>query len=124
ERLLGTENPQHAESFERLAQMHAEKLVPERQALLLSSVAKEIGPLVQSGRQAVAARFISTIKEMQDLTSTSGKNRSVAQDMLTRLETQRKTYQRSVAAFNVTYANLMARGQELLAALHDDRIEE
>jgi hypothetical protein len=61
---------------------------------------------------------------MQDLTSTSGKNRSVAQDMLARLESERKTYQKSVAAFNVTYADLMAKGQELLATLHDDRIEE
>jgi hypothetical protein len=110
--------------IEQLEKLHAEKLVPDRQTLLLSSVAKEIGPLVQSARQAVAARFIATIKEMQDLTSTSGKNRNVAMDMLTRLETERKTYQKSVAAFNVTYADLMAKGQELLAAMHDDRIEE
>ena len=108
----------------RLEKLHAEKLVPERQALLLASVSKEIGPLVQSARQAVAARFISTIKEMQDLTSTAGKNQNVAQDMLTRLENERKTYQKSVAAFNVTYSDLTAKGQELLATLHDDRIEE
>ena len=61
---------------------------------------------------------------MQDLTSTSGKNRSVAQDMLTRLESERKLYQKSVAQFNVTYSDLNAKGQELLATLHDDRIEE
>lgn len=124
ERLARQAKPEHAAGIERLEYMHAEKLVPERQALLLSSVAKEIGPLVQSARQAVAARFIATIKEIQDLTSTSGKNRSVAQDMLARLETERKTYQKSVAAFNVTYSDLMAKGQELLATLHDDRIEE
>jgi hypothetical protein len=53
-----------------------------------------------------------------------GKNRNVAQDMLTRLEAERKTYQKSVAAFNVTYTDLMAKGQELLAALNDERIEE
>lgn len=113
-----------ATGFESLEKLHAEKLVPERQALLLGAVAKEIGPLVQSARQAVAARFIATVKEMQDLTSTSGKNRNLAQDMLTRLENERKTYQKSVAAFNVTYSNLAAKGQELLATLHDDRIEE
>lgn len=110
--------------IEQLELVHAEKLVPERRARLLSAVASEIGPLVQSARQAVAARFIATIKEMQDLTSTSGKSRGVALDMLTRLETERKTYQKSVATFNVTYTDLMARGQELLAAMHDDRIEE
>ena len=124
ERLAHNEPSKLTAGIEQLEKLHAEQLVPERQALLLSSVAKEIGPLVQSARQAVAARFIATIKEMQDLTSTSGKNRSVALDMLTRLESERKTYQKSVAAYNVTYANLMARGQELLAALHDDRIEE
>jgi hypothetical protein len=111
-------------AFDLVEKLHAEKLIPERQALLLSAVAKEIGPLVQSARQAVAARFIATVKEMQDLTSTSGKNRNVAQDMLTRLENERKLYQKSVAAFNVTYSDLNARGQELLAALHDDRIED
>ena len=123
-RLAHTDGAETETGFGRLEKLHAEKLVPERQALLLAAVAKEIGPLVQSARQAVAARFISTIKEMQDLTSTSGKNQSVAQDMLTRLETERKNYQKSVAAFNVTYSDLTAKGQELLATLHDDRIEE
>ena len=111
-------------AFDRVEKLHAEKLIPERQTLLLSAVAKEIGPLVQSARQAVAARFIATVKEMQDLTSTFGKNRNVAQDMLTRLENERKLYQKSVAAFNVIYSDLNARGQELLATLHDDRIED
>ena len=122
-RLAHTDAADAETGFSRLEKMHAEKLVPERQALLLAAVAKEIGPLVQSARQAVAARFIATIKEMQDLTSTSGKNQSVAQDMLTRLEAERKNYQKSVAAFNVTYSDLTAKGQELLATLHDDRIE-
>jgi hypothetical protein len=123
-RLAHTDAADAETGFSKLEKMHAEKLVPERQALLLSAVSKEIGPLVQSARQAVAARFIATIKEMQDLTSTSGKNQSVAQDMLTRLEAERKNYQKSVAAFNVTYSDLTAKGQELLATLHDDRIEE
>jgi len=124
DRLAHKESTEQGTGIEQLEKLHAERLVPDRQALLLSSVAKEIGPLVQSARQAVAARFIATIKEMQDLTSTSGKNRETALDMLTRLETERKTYQKSVATFNVTYADLMAKGQELLATLHDDRIEE
>ncbi|MBI4192732.1 MAG: hypothetical protein HY525_19640 [Betaproteobacteria bacterium] len=124
ERLARTQTPEHSAGIEQLERLHAEKLVPERQVLLLAAVANEIGPLVQSARQAVAARFIATIKEMQDLTSTSGKHRNVAQDMLTRLETERKTYQKSVASFNITYTDLMARGQELLATLHDDRIED
>ncbi|HUO44016.1 MAG TPA: hypothetical protein VMT94_03770 [Burkholderiales bacterium] len=113
-----------ADNLRAIEKLCAEQLVPERQALLMSSVAKEIGPLVQSARQAVAARFIATVKEMQDLNAASGKNQSAAQDLLTRLEAERKTYQQSVASFNVTYANLMARGQELLATLHDDRIAE
>ena len=123
-RLAHEETADLMEGFSRLEKLHAEKLVPERQALLLSAVAKEIGPLVLSARQAVAARFIATVKEMQDLTSASGKNRSVAQDMLTRLENERKLYQKSVAAFNVIYSDLNAKGQELLATLHDDRIED
>ena len=113
-----------AAGIELIEKLHAEEVVPERQAQLLTTMAREIGPLVQSAKQAVAARFISTIKEMQDLSATSGKNRSVAQDMLSRLEAERATYQKAVASFNVTYADLMARGQELLAALHDERIEE
>src|SRR5208282_5666330 len=112
------------DSLRAIEKLCAEQIVPERQALLMSSVVKEIGPLIQSARQAVAARFISTVKEMQDLAATSGKNQNVALDLLTRLEAERKTYQQSVATFNVTYANLMARGQELLSTLHDDRIAE
>ncbi len=123
-RLAHEESAALMSAFDRVEKLHAEKLIPERQTLLLSAVAKEIGPLVQSARQAVAARFIATVKEMQDLTLTSGKNRNVAQDMLTRLENERKLYQKSVAAFNVIYSDLNARGQELLATLHDDRIED
>ena len=123
-RLAHEESSALMDGFSRLEKMHGEKLVPERQALLMSAVVKEIGPLVQSARQAVAGRFIATVKEMQDLTSTSGKNQTVAQDMLTRLENERKLYQKSVTQFNVIYSDLNARGQELLATLHDDRIEE
>lgn len=123
-RLGRAETPDLMEGLTRLEKLHAEKLVPERQALILSSVTKEIGPLVQAARQAVASRFIATVKEMQDLTSTSGKNRNVAQDMLGRMESERKLYQKAVAAFNVTYADLNAKGLELLATLHDDRIED
>jgi hypothetical protein len=118
------QSPAAQGGIELIEQVHAEKLVPDRQTRLLSAIAKEIGPLVQSARQAVAARFIATIKGIQDLQSSSGKNKSVAQDMLTRLENERKIYQKSVASFNVTYANLSAKGQELLATLHDERIEE
>ena len=123
-RLAHTESAETAAGFATLEKLQAEKLVPERQAQLLAAVTKEIGPLVQSARHAVAARFISTVREMQDLTAASGKSRNLAQDMLARLEAQRKSYQQSVATFNVTYADLMTKGQELLAALHDDRIEE
>ncbi len=123
ERMAHTEARAHTDAIERLESLHAAKLVPERQTLLLRMVASEIGPLVQSARQAVAARFIATIKEMQDLTAASGKNRSVAQAMLARLEGERRTYEKSVEVFNMTYADLTARGQELLSALHDERIE-
>lgn len=113
-----------ASGIEMLEKVHADEVVPERRAQLLATIVKEIGPLVQSAKHAVAARFIATIKEMQDLMATSGKNRSVAQDMLARLEKERAIYQKSVASFNVTYADLMNRGQELLATLHDDRIAD
>ena len=123
-RLQHREEDPAVENIRAIEKLCAEQIVPERQALLLSSVAKEIGPLVQSARQAVAARFISTVKEMQDLAAASGQNQSAAQEILARLEAERKTYQQSVATFNVTYSNLMAQGQELLAALADDRIAE
>jgi hypothetical protein len=123
-KLPGPVQPGPVAGIEFIEKLHAEEIVPERQAQLLATIAREIGPLVQSAKQAVAARFISTIKEMQDLSATSGKNRSVAQQMLSRLEAERASYQKAVASFNVTYADLMARGQELLATLHDDRIEE
>ena len=123
-RLAHAESADYTAGFEALETLQAEKLVPERKAVLLASVTKEIGPLVQSARHAVAARFIATVKEMQDLKSSAGKSRTLANDMLNRLETQRKNYQQSVASFNVTYADLMGKGQELLATLHDDRIED
>ena len=116
--------PAHDGAIERLELLHAEKLVPERRARLLAAVTSEIGPLVQSARQAVAARFIATIREMQDVTATSGKNESVAKAMLARLENERKTYEKSVAVFNRLYEDLMSRGQELLSTLHDERIED
>lgn len=108
--------------LDELMQAHV-RLVPERQSLLLATITREIGYLVTAARQAIVTRFGAITKEMQDLADASGKSRSVAQDMLTRLETERGIYQKSVAAFEVIYARLMARGQELLSALHDDQIE-
>src|SRR5258705_5349859 len=49
-RLGHTGAAESSSGIERLEKLQAENLVPERQALLLASVAKEIGPLVQSAR--------------------------------------------------------------------------
>ncbi len=115
--------PETAHGMEQIEQLLADEVVPDRQAYLLTSVSKEIGPDIQSARQAVAARFIAAIREMLDLTSSSGKNRDKAFQLLDELESERKNYTKAVETFNVTYHDLMAKGQELLATLHDDRIE-
>ena len=109
--------------IETLERLHAERLIPERQGALHADVARELAPMVQSAKQTVAAQFIATIREMQDLTATTGKNRNVALAMLNRLEEERKAYRKAVDAFDITVKKFRAEGAELLANLEEDKIE-
>lgn len=109
--------------LESLERMHAERIIPERQAALLAGLARELLPMVQSAKQTVAAQFIATVREMQDLATTTGKNRNVALAMLTRLEEERKIYRKAVDTFDTTTQKFRAEGTELLANLEDAKIE-
>jgi hypothetical protein len=53
----------------------------------------------------------------------SGKNRSMAQTMVSRLEADRTNYQATVQAFRATYNTVTGQGATLLKQLDDDAIE-
>jgi hypothetical protein len=109
--------------LESLERLHAEQIIPERRAALLSALARELTPMVQSAKQTVAAQFIATIREMQDLSATTGKNRNVALAMLGRLEEERKNYRKAVDTFESTVKKFRVEGEELLANLDEEKIE-
>lgn len=109
--------------LETLERLHADRIIPERQAALLAGLSRELMPMVQSAKQSVAGQFISTVREMQDLSATTGKNRNVALAMLTRLEEERKIYRKAVDTFESTTQKFRAEGEELLANLEEEKIE-
>jgi hypothetical protein len=123
-RMRGDEAAVQATGLTGIEELHGREVIPERQTRLLKTIAAELGPILQTARQAAAAKFIATVKEMQELSSASGKNRERALAMLQHLEVERKNYQKAVSAFNITSSDLRSKGAELVATLHDERIED
>lgn len=123
-RLRGDEAAVRETGLHGVEELHARDVIPERRSRLLKTISAELGPILQTARQAAAAKFIATVKEMQELSSSTGKNRDRALALLQGLEEERKNYQKAVSAFNITSADLRSKGAELVATLHDERIED
>jgi len=110
--------------IEALEQLLAEDVIPAKQEIMRSAVEREIGTMVESSRQAIVAQFNAVRAEYKGLTELAGKNRSVAQAMLARLENDRINYKESVARYQESFETVNQRGNALLDSLSDQALEK
>jgi len=110
--------------IEALEHLLAEDVIPAKQEIMRATVEREIGTMVESSRQAIVTQFNSVRSEYKGLTELAGKNRTVAQAMLARLENDRTSYKESVARYQESFETVNHRGNALLDSLSDQALEK
>ena len=79
--------------------------------------------MVDASRQSIMTRFTSVRAEYMSLAELAGKNRTVAQAMLSRLENERGIYIASLERYRAALAELNQHGGALLRNLSDEALE-
>jgi len=122
-RVRDDENLLAKSGIRQLEHLLATEIIPAKQEIMRAAVQREIGTMVAASRNAVANQLIAAETELKELAVMSGKNRSMAQSMVARLETDRKNYQATVQTFRATSNTVAGQGAALLKQLDDDAIE-
>ena len=107
-----------------LERLLASEIIPAKQEILRAAVQREIGSMVDASRSTVTSQLAAARTELKELNAMSGKNRSMAQTMVARLEIDRKNYQTTVQTFRKTYDTVMTQGGTMLKQLDDDALEQ
>jgi hypothetical protein len=110
--------------IEQLEYLLASEIIPAKQEIMRAAVQREIGSMVDASRLAVANQLTATETEMKELTAMSGKSRGMAQQMVARLEVDRKNYQDTIQTFRTTFNTVSNQGATLLKQLDDERLDE
>lgn len=110
--------------IERLEQMLAHEIIPQRRDILRQSVTQEIGAMVLAAHNSVRTQLAATQHEQNELLSLSGKNKEVIHKMLTMLDQDRNLYDQTVNSFNVTRGVITQQGRMLINNLSIDRLDE
>lgn len=110
--------------IEELERILARDIIPERREILRKSVTQEIGAMVLASYNSVRQQIAAARHEQKELSSLSGKNKEVIQKMLSMLDHDRRAYDETVKAFNVTRGVISQQGRMLLTNLAIERLDE
>lgn len=106
-----------------LEHLLAAEIIPAKREIMRAAVQREIGSMVEASHNTVVAQLAATHTELKDLAAMAGKNRSMAQSMIARLEGDRKNYRETAHSFQVTHTTVTGQGATLLKQLDDAAIE-
>jgi len=101
-----------------LESLLASEIIPAKQEILRATVQREIGGMVDASRATVKNQLAAMETETVQLTSLSGKSRTLAQAMVVRLESDHAQYQAATRTFQSTYNTIMGQGAKLLLQLN------
>lgn len=101
-----------------LESLLASEIIPAKQEILRVTVQREIGGMVDASRATVKNQLAAMETETAQLTSLSGKSRTLAQAMVVRLEGDHAQYQAATRTFQSTYNTIMGQGAKLLLQLN------
>jgi hypothetical protein len=110
--------------IETLERMLADEVVPAKQQIMRAAIEREIGSMMEGSRRAIVTQFNALRDEYKSLGELTGKNRSVATQMLARLESDRKSYRELVARYRESVAVVKQRSDALLASLSDAALDQ
>ncbi len=110
--------------IETLERMIADEIIPSKQQILRTAVAREIGGLVESSLQSVESQLEGAIDELKEMSELGVKNRDLAKKLLAKFEHDKAQYGRHMKSFKTSYDTVIKQGQVLLATLGDDRLDD
>jgi hypothetical protein len=103
--------------------MLANHIIPAKQEILRASVLNEIGAMVATSSKSVQGQLASVRHELKELTSLTGKNRSVIKKLLDKLQADKMLYEQTVKSFNITRSVISQQGRALMTSLDSDRLD-
>ena len=95
----------------------SEDLIPARQRYVRERVAREIGAIVESTENTVAARLTATENQIAELKTLGGKNLDMIQAMIVRMREEKDAYAKKLESFQSTRAVLTDQIRLLLETL-------
>jgi hypothetical protein len=122
-RIRGDQALLERSGIEALERLLADEIIPAKQEIMRAAIEREIGAMVESSRQAIITQFNALRAEHKNLAELAGKNSSVAQAMLARLEQDRVNYLASVERYRASFDALKQQGTALLMSLSDESLE-
>ncbi|MFN0316661.1 MAG: dynamin family protein, partial [Burkholderiales bacterium] len=111
-------------NIEQLETLIAHDIIPAKQQIVRDAVSREMGVMVDDSLQSLRVELAAARTEHLELAKLSGKNRDIAQAMLTRLEQDRAQYMKRMESLRNSYGTLLKQGHALTAALSDEKIEK
>ncbi len=122
-RIRGDRASLEKSGIENLERLLADEIIPAKQEIMRTTVQREIGAMVEASRQSIVAQFNAARAEHKTLAELAGKNRDVAQSMLSKLEQDRTEYLETVERYQDTHEVLSRQATALLKTLSDEALE-
>jgi Dynamin family len=97
-----------------LEQKLSTDVVGAKQELMRAKITREIGAIVEHTRAMIEARLSSVDTQLEELRSLSGKNQEAIQQMLERMRTEKRAYDKTVVSFQTTRTMLSDQIKVLL----------
>ncbi len=110
--------------IEKLERLIADEIIPAKQQILRAAVSREVGGMVESSLESLVSQRDSGVTELQEMSKLSGKNRDLAQNLLSKFETDKAQYSRHMESFRASLATVSKQGDVLLGTMNDERLAE
>jgi hypothetical protein len=123
-RIRGDERLLVRSNIRELEQLIADEIVPSKQEILRQAVAREIGGMVESSVATVSQQLATAQAEIKEMSRLTGKNREMGQQLLAKLELDKKVYLQNMDVFRQSYGTVIKQGQALLASLDEERLND
>ncbi len=108
----------------KLERLIADEIIPAKQQILRAAVSREVGGMVESSLQSLIAQRESGVTELQEMSKLSGKNRDLAQKLVTKFEQDKAQFSRHMESFKASLATVSKQGEALLGTMDDERLAE
>ncbi len=95
----------------------AQEIIPAKQGIIRNNIANEVGALIKTNRDSIAARLKQIADQHQDLVSISGKNTTLIQHLMRKAREKQAVYNTNMEYFQSSRRTLNQQAKLLLDEL-------